>query len=142
MTLLVLEVVNKRANAYDSEAQVIAGAVVAFQSNNKRRRYLGLNPLDAMTIPCITMTGTRPDFYLVPVTTALNDAVITGQLPATQTEVLHCPTEVAHTGGVSVGMENTEYRKVALQHLLAFKELAKNYWAQILEGVEVTFSLP
>ncbi|KAG2360062.1 hypothetical protein BDR07DRAFT_1413528, partial [Suillus spraguei] len=32
-------------------------------------------PLDAMTIPCITMVGTRPIFYLVPVTEALNRLV-------------------------------------------------------------------
>ncbi|KAG2355356.1 hypothetical protein BDR07DRAFT_1426395 [Suillus spraguei] len=32
-------------------------------------------PLDAMTIPCITMVGTRPIFYLVPVTEALSNAV-------------------------------------------------------------------
>jgi len=45
-----------------------------------------------MTIPCITMSGTRPTFYLVPVTTELNDAVITGQYPATQTRILRCAT--------------------------------------------------
>ena len=88
-----------------------------------------------MTIPCITMTGTQPDFYLVPVTTTLSNIVITGQRPATQTKVLHCPTGVINMWRASVGMEDREYRKIALKRFLAFKELVKGHWAQILEGV-------
>ncbi|KAG2354161.1 hypothetical protein BDR07DRAFT_1430313 [Suillus spraguei] len=39
------------------------------------------SPLDAMTIPCITMVGTRPIFYLVPVTEALSSAVALASIP-------------------------------------------------------------
>ena len=49
----------------------------------------GLDPLDAMTIPCITMTDTHPTFHLVPVTRELENAIITGQYSATQTRVIH-----------------------------------------------------
>jgi len=36
---------------------------------------------------------------------------------------------------VSVGMEDIEYRKLALQRFLVFKVLAKSHWERILEGV-------
>jgi len=77
------------------------------------------------------MTGTHPDFYLIPLTIAPSNALNTGQRPATQTEVLHCPTEATLTWHASVGMESTEYIKVALKRFLAFKELAKSHWAPI-----------
>ena len=122
------------ASGADAKAQVVADAIAVFQFNNRIRISRGLNPLDSMTIPCFLMTKTRPTFYLVPVTTALNNAVITGQYPATQTRVLQCVTEphVLHTTN---GMEDVEYRKLALKRLLAFKTLAKSYWVHFLEGV-------
>ena len=119
----------------NSEAPVIAAAIAAFQSNNKQRKDLGLDPLDTMTIPCIKMTNTRPTFYLVPVTDILSEAVIRGQYPATQTRVLHCATAATRTMSFNAGMEDTEYRKVALKRFLAFKALAKSHWERILEEV-------
>ncbi|KIJ15760.1 hypothetical protein PAXINDRAFT_176326 [Paxillus involutus ATCC 200175] len=113
-------------------ALVIAEAIAAFQFNNRKRKDRGLNPLNAMTIPCITMKGTRPTFYLVPVTTELSNAVITGQYPATQTQVLRCVTVARRA---STGMEDTEYRKLALKRFLAFKALARSHWLRVLEGV-------
>jgi len=83
------------------------------------------------------MTGTHAEFYLVPVTTVLSDVVITCQRPATQTELLRCPTEATPTPRASVGIEDMEYRKLALKRFLAFKELAQRHWALILEGVQV-----
>ncbi|KAG7091404.1 hypothetical protein E1B28_010441 [Marasmius oreades] len=114
----------------DSEAQVIAAAIAAFQFNNRNRRGRTLQPLDTMTIPCITMTGTCPSFYLVPVTTELSKAVTSGLHPATQTQVLRCATLAK-----DLGMADTEYRKLALKHILAFKTLARSHWECILEGV-------
>ena len=78
------------------------------------------------------MASTRPAFYLVPVTMELSDAVMSGRYPATQTQVLVC-----HTVGVraETGMDDTEYRKLALKRFLAFKTLAKPHWEQILEGL-------
>ena len=135
---ILLVLVNNKADAVNAEAQAIAGAIAAFQFNNNTHRDHRLNPLDAMTIPCITMTGTHPDFYLVPVTTALSNSVIIAQRPNTQTRVLHCPTIGPHKQGVSVGMEDPEYRRLALKRFLAFKELAQRHWVLISKGVEVT----
>jgi hypothetical protein len=122
-------------NRTSAVAQVIAVAIVAFQFNNKKRMDHGLDSLGAMTLPCITMNGTLPTFYLVPVTTELSNAVITGQYPATQTRVLACATVPTHILRASTGMEDTEYRKLALKRFLAFKLLAKSHWAHVLEGV-------
>ena len=133
--LLVLVEDETLINRTNAEARVIAEAIAAFQFNNDKRGERGLNPLDSMTIPCITMSGTRPTFYLVPVTMELNNAVITGQYPATETNVLKCATVATHTRRASTGMEDTEYRKLALKRFLAFKELAKSYWVRILEGL-------
>ena len=132
--LLVL-VVDKAPYAIGSMAHVIAGAIAAFQFNNEKRKECKLKPLDTMTIPCVTMAKTRPTFYLVPVTTALSDAVISGTFPATPTEVTYCPTIGTHTKYAYVGAEDIEYRKLLLKRFLAFKALAKIHWEHILEGV-------
>lgn len=73
MSLLVLQKDRTIFNRSDPEAQVIA----AYQCNNQKRQQVGLHPLDTMTMPCITMIGSRPIFYLVPVTKALSDGAIT-----------------------------------------------------------------
>lgn len=116
-------------------ADVVATAIAAFQFNNRKRIEFGLMPLDAMTIPCIAMCGTRPTFYLVPVTKDLSNAVVSGQFCTTQTQVWMCPTVLEHARNCRIDMENTEYRKLALRRFLAFKALAKSHWEQILEGI-------
>jgi len=88
MSLPILQKDRTIFNRSDPEAYVIA----AYQCNNQQRQQMGLHPLDTMTMPCITMIGTRPIFYLVPVKKALSDAVITGQWPSVKTEVLKCVT--------------------------------------------------
>ena len=93
---------------------------------------MGLPALNIMTVPCITMTGTRPTFYLVPVTQELSDAVITGQWPKVETRVRKCVTVAGHNHGLSEGMETPEYRRVAFQHMIAFKALAKSQWEKFL----------
>ena len=84
------------------------------------------------------MTGTRPTFYLIQVTElSPKRSVICGQPPATQTGVLRCVTTATHMGHVSVGMEDTECRELALKRFLVFKTLAKSPWERIYEGVKV-----
>jgi hypothetical protein len=81
-----------------------------------------------MNMPCMTMVGTRPTFYFVPVTRALADAVATGRQTEDRMEVLKC--EIT---GYDGGMEKQEYyRKVALQHLFAFKAVAERQWKKFL----------
>ncbi|TFK41593.1 hypothetical protein BDQ12DRAFT_564494, partial [Crucibulum laeve] len=117
MVLLVLANDKIVSNNNDAEASVIAGAISAFQFNNAKRGDIGLPRLKAMTIPCITMSSTCPTFYLVPVTEELSNAVIHGQYPANQTRVLKCVTVARH----NEGMEDAEYRQLALKPFLAFK---------------------
>ena len=121
-SILLVQTPSNRTNA---EAQVIAESIAAFQFNNRKRSERGLDPLDAMTIPVIPMTGTCPTSCLVPITLELSDAVISGQHPVIQT----------HLQRASIGMGNTEYRKLTLKRFLAFKTLAKSHWIPILEGV-------
>ena len=97
--LLALATDNTLTNRVNAEGRVIAGAIAVFQMNNDIRRDRDLDPLDTMTIPCITMANTRPTFYLVPVTAALSKTVILGQGPTTQTVVFRCPALGGPTGG-------------------------------------------
>jgi len=130
--LLVLQEDKTVFNTSDPEPQVIAEAIAAYQHNNQKRARMGLSTLDTMTVPCITMIGTRPTFYLVPVTQELSDAVITGRWPKVETKVLKCVTVVPHNRRLSEGMEMPEYRKVAFQRMIAFKAIAKSQWEKFL----------
>jgi hypothetical protein len=71
------------------EAQVIAEAIAAFQNNSKMRtgRIAGLYPVIKQLIPCITLLGTYPTFYLFEVTTELAEAVKNGEEPSKETIV-------------------------------------------------------
>jgi len=124
---LFLQVGKSISDLSDPEPEIIASAIGAYQTNNRKRECIGLPPLDTMTMPCMTMVGTRPTFYLVPVTRALAYAVATGRKTSDRTEVLKC--EIT---GYDGGMEKPEYRKVALQHLFAFKAVAESQWKKFL----------
>ncbi|KAG2068848.1 hypothetical protein BDR04DRAFT_1157349 [Suillus decipiens] len=126
--LLLLQMNKTETSGSNVEARMVIGAIATYQFNNSKRREMGLHPLDAMTMPCITMIGTRPTFYLVPVTKMLSDAVISCQYPSDRTEVLKCEVASDYDGG----MEAPEYRSVALQYYVAFKSLAKSHWEKFL----------
>jgi hypothetical protein len=128
MILLILQEDKTVFNLTQPEPQVIAEAIATYQYNNEKRQTRGLPTLDAMIIPCITMVGTRPTFYLVPVTQALSIAVVTGQYPETLTKVVKCVTVGGYNRRSSEGMETPAYRRVAFQRFVAFKDLAKEYW--------------
>ena len=132
-TILLVLVEDKTLfNKTNAEAQVVAEAIAAFQFNNAKRAARGQPVLEVMTIPCITMFGTNPTFYLVPVTKELSNAVMTAQYPTTQTQVLKCVTVLEHQRRISDGMADTEFRRLALKRFIAFKSLAKTYWQQFL----------
>ena len=128
MTLLILQEDKMVLNSSQPEPQVIAQAIAAYQYNNARRTIEGFPTLDAMTIPCITMDGTRPTFYLVPVTQELGVAVHSGEYPQTLTRVVKCATSLGQDHPCSEGMESPAYRRLAFQHLVAFRDLVKGYW--------------
>ena len=117
--LLVVQEDETTFSARYPEAQVIAGAIATFQYNNRTRARLGQCELDTMTIPCITMIGTRPIFYLVPVTQALSQAVATAQYPTNPTVVKKC-VAASNSDRLSEGMETVDFQQVALQHYTAF----------------------
>ncbi|KAH9970010.1 hypothetical protein BGW80DRAFT_1562443 [Lactifluus volemus] len=126
--LLIVQGDKTLFNGSDPEPQVIAEAIAAYRYNNMKRQTGGLPTLDTMIIPCITMVGTRPTFYLVPVSRALSTAVETGQYPETPTKVTNCVTILGPNRRFSEGMESPEYRRLAFQRFIAFKSLAKEYW--------------
>ena len=132
LILLVLQEDKSNFNDSDPEPQVIAEAIAAYQNNNDRRIRMHLPRLHSMTIPCITMVGTRPTFYLVPVTQDLSNAVSSGQYPRVETTALKCVTVAGRNRSLSEGMESPEYRRVAFQRMVAFKALAKGHWEKFL----------
>jgi hypothetical protein len=132
MVLLVLQTDKTRANPTATtgqpEPRMIAGAIAAYQNNNRMREARGMPAIDRMTIPCISMSGTQPTFYLVPVSSELNIAVMSGRNPYTATNVTKCVTTFGPHGRFREGMETTEYRRLAFQRFIAFRGLAKEYW--------------
>ena len=106
-------------SVHDPEPQVIADAIATFQCNNRIRARLGEPERNSMTIPCITMIGTRPIFYLVPVTRVLSEAVATAQYPLSTTVVKKCVV-TSNSCRLSEGMETPDFRQVALQHYTAW----------------------
>jgi hypothetical protein len=134
MILLTLQEDKTLFSYSDPEPQVIAEAIAAYQYNNDKRERRDMATLDEMVFPCITMVGTHPTFYLVPVSRGLSDAVAIGQYPPAPTEVWKCVTVAGHNRSSSEGpgMENPEYRRVVLERLMAFKTLAKSHWEKFL----------
>ncbi|OBZ65596.1 hypothetical protein A0H81_14513 [Grifola frondosa] len=61
----------------DPESPLIAGAVAAFYQNNLIRSRAGLPRLSSKVFPGITMIGTAPIFYRIPVSEELLTAVAT-----------------------------------------------------------------
>ena len=87
MILLIVQDAKTAFSSSNPEPQIIAEAIATFQHNNRKRADLDLLQLDTMTIPCITMVGTRPFFYQIPVAQQLSDCVATGQFPSQPTVV-------------------------------------------------------
>jgi hypothetical protein len=86
-----------------------------------------------MTIPAITMSGTCPTFYFIPITRELSDAVSEGGVPVLTTRYLKCDTLATYAEHGEPGMEHRKYRGLVFRCLLAFKEQAKGPWDQMLK---------
>jgi hypothetical protein len=65
--------------------QLMAGAIAAFQSNNKIRAAMSLPLLEEQLIAGITMRGTFPTFYKIPVSFDLAQSVQRGEQPKKNT---------------------------------------------------------
>jgi len=81
------------------------------------------------------MIGTRPIFYLVPVTRELSEAVATAQYPISPTMVKRCVA--ASNKRCLKGMETPDFRQVALQHYYAFRTLAEAHWSAFMIPAEM-----
>ena len=128
--LLLLQEDKRLISTKDPEAQVIAEAIAAFQENNKIRIANYKEQLDKMLIPCITMVGTFPRFYLVPITKELNRNIMHGTFPENETIVLcHIPRVPRR---VSDGMKPIENRKKILQCFEVFKKFVDELERELL----------
>ncbi|KAK0490250.1 hypothetical protein IW261DRAFT_1315337, partial [Armillaria novae-zelandiae] len=104
------------------EVQVVAGAIAAFQYNNGTRDRNGLDPLDSTIIPAITIFGTRPVFYKVPVTQQLSKAAATGHYPVSETKVVKCVV-APRSRHLFEGMEVPEFRQEVIECYETFKRI-------------------
>ncbi|KAG6825490.1 hypothetical protein H0H92_003571 [Tricholoma furcatifolium] len=147
----------------DSESQIVAQAIAAFDHNNTLRVRHQLKPLEHMAFPCITMLEMTPIFYIVPVTTELSEAVkkcdflattndssattndssattnnssaTTNNSSATTTETIVKKMDPFPDDSGNSCFEDPAKRQKALDHFFAFKSIAKLHWANFLEGL-------
>lgn len=105
--------------------QIIAEAIAAFQTNNLNRTDLGLDSLEQQDIPAIMMIGTTPHFYLIPITSALNQAVTCATFPPIPTTVPRFIPPLTHP---DAGFGPLVNRRVLFQYLETFKEIVARWY--------------
>lgn len=115
-----------------AEGQAITAAIAAFLNNNRVRDNLGYDELCEMTIPCIVMRRTVPEFYLIPVTKNASASVAAGNQPKRATCFDKCKIDLIGFNLDDVTMEDPKFRKTFLQFLDAFKELARQHWEKFV----------
>ncbi|KAK7059326.1 hypothetical protein R3P38DRAFT_2679091 [Favolaschia claudopus] len=122
--LLLVQEDKKQADGGDPIPQLVAEAIGAFQSNNLTRvQALGLDPLPAKIIPGITMKGTSPIFFKIPVSAELTAAVRGGCYPHTPTVIhAHLPTIPRPAERWNEGMKPLDNRAIILSCFEAFKQ--------------------
>ncbi|KIJ31389.1 hypothetical protein M422DRAFT_185989 [Sphaerobolus stellatus SS14] len=124
--LLLVQEDKRRASVDDPESQLIAEAIAAFYENNRRRSAIGLPAIQAKVFAGITMFGTAPTFYKLPITTALLDSIMTAQFPLRQTIVHKLVPPVPNMAQfLENGMRPLENRRVILQCFEAFKQFVE-----------------
>jgi len=121
--LLLVQEDKRHLEIVDPSPQLIAEAIAAFQSNNRTRDILGVDPLDVKVMAGITMTGTSPAFFKIPVTLELIEAVQRGEYPATPTVVvMHRPEVPRPARLLSEGMRPLDNRRCILACFEAFRQ--------------------
>jgi hypothetical protein len=121
--LLLVQEDKRHKERKDPEPQLIAGAIAAFQTNNYRRtRILSQDPIAHEVMPGMTLSGTSPIFYKIPVTTQLAQSVALGVYPAEPTIVhAHLPSVARPARRLSEGMKPLDNRASILACYEAFK---------------------
>ncbi|KAH9081498.1 hypothetical protein EDB83DRAFT_2282911 [Lactarius deliciosus] len=121
--LLLIQKDKQHKKPRDPEAQLIAGAIAAFQTHNYRQTHiLGQNPILHKVVPGITLNGTSPIFYKIPVTTQLAQSVALGIYPAEPTIVhAHIPQVADPTCCPVEAMKALDNRRTIFSCYEAFK---------------------
>jgi hypothetical protein len=122
--LLLAQEDKRHLEGTDPEPQLVAEGIAAFYNNNNTRvRSLMLEPLLSKVIPGITMQGTMPTFYKIPVTADLVRAVQLGEYPAQETTVYaHLPVVPRPARRYNEGMKPLDNRRVVMACYEAFKQ--------------------
>lgn len=122
--LMVFQEDKRHMDDGDSDPQLIAEAIAAFQFNNyKRTRVLNEPATTSKVIAGLTMVGTAPTFFKIPVTQDLVTAVELGEYPTAPTVVaMHVPQIPRPSCRVAEGMEPLDNRKIIFACFEAFKQ--------------------
>ena len=117
--LLLVQEDKRHKERKDPEPQLVTQAIAAFQTNNTRRtRVFSQVVNDAMVMPGITLVGSSPTFYKIPVTKEFAQ----GQFPAAPIVVYaHLPA-VPRPARLSEGMKPLENRWHILACCEAFRQ--------------------
>jgi len=132
MQLLILAEDKSNKHRGDPEAQIIAQAISAYQYNNMKRAEADLPEIDAWDVPCLTMRGTQPKFYVVPVTKMLSKAVEGGEKPVGPTTVFRCKNPVRGSYGA---MSKLVHRIWGFNCFFALRKMAEGMGAPMFEGM-------
>jgi hypothetical protein len=117
--LLIVQEDKRCMSVANPEGQRVAEAIAAFYQNNCRRDTNGWLILKSGIMAGITICGTSPLFYKIPITQDLVDCVALGVEPITETKVLkHVPL---FPDGIVRGMVPVGNRLLALKCFDAFK---------------------
>jgi hypothetical protein len=116
---------HKDSRTIAPEPLLIFRAIAAVLYNNHRRRHLGLDPVDVNVMAGISMTGTSPVFFKVPVTLGLIEAVRTRRYPVTVTPTdvaVHYPELPRPSRRLTEGMRPLDNRRSILACYEGFKQ--------------------
>jgi hypothetical protein len=121
--LLLVQEDKRHKERKDPEPQLIAEVIATLQANNTRRmRVLSQDAIGAKMMPGITLVGSSPTFYKIPVTKELAQAVALGSFSATPTVVYaHLPAVHHPARCVSEGMKPLDNRRHILSCYEAFR---------------------
>ena len=109
----------------DPEAQIVAKAIAAYQSNNEVRvSSLNLPPLITITFPAISIIGTKFTFYKITVNSQISASVQRGEYNGSTSYVHRYMPVLPRRHGL--GMRHLENRAEILACLAAFKQFIGN----------------
>lgn len=120
--VLLVQEDKRHLSDVNPQPQLVAEAIAAFDNNNSARERFGRPTLQSAIIPGITMTGTMPTFFKIPVTTELVQAVAGGTYPEKETVVYAHLSEIPGAPrAYEEGMRNLMNRHIILSCYEAFR---------------------